>query len=99
MTTLTVTREEQFAKELDRVSLELYSQDDWETSRSNYETIGIDIEYYDMQCHALDELFTTKPDLFEGYQWINSEDGMPLWVRPGVDWRPEYEYEDDHIFY
>lgn len=98
MTTLTPTREEEFAQELDRKSLELYSKEEWETSRSNYETIGIDIEYYDMQCHAFESLFAEKPDLFDNYQWINSEDGMPLWVRPGVDWIPEHE-EDDHYFF
>ena len=98
MTTATLTREEQFAKELDRKSLELFTPDQWTTSRSNYEQIGIDIEYYDMQCAAFDALFEEKPQLFEDYQWINSEDGMPLWVRPGVDWKPDY-LEEDSFYY
>lgn len=95
MTTAVTTREETLADALDRKSLELYSKAEWKESRANYEKFGIDVNYYDMQCEVFETLFESEPKLFDGYEWINSEDGMPLWVRPGAEWIPEHELEDD----
>lgn len=99
MTTATLTHEEAFSQAIDRKSLELYPKSNWETSRKNYDSLGLDIEYYDMQCATFDALYEEDPALFDGFQWINSEDGMPLWVRPGIDWIPDHELEDDYDYF
>lgn len=51
-----------------------------------------------MQCSVFESLFEDQPELFKDYQWINSEQGMPLWVRPGVEWTLDDE-DDDELDY
>lgn len=96
MTTSTKTREQTFAHELDERSKKLFTEHEWNVAQLAYESIGISLEYYEMQCAVFDDLYEDKPDLFTNYQWINAEDGMPLWVRPGVEWIPEHMYEEDY---
>ena len=40
--------------------------------------------------------FERDPDAFEGVQWVNNEDGMPVWVRPGVEWQTDLEDDEDY---
>ena len=91
----TTIQEDKFAKEIDKLSLSLYDKETWTERRETYNKVGIDIPYYDMQCEVFDTLFSQQPDLFVNYQWINDETGMPLWVRPGVEWVPQHELDDD----
>jgi hypothetical protein len=53
-------------------------------------------EYF-QQCEIYSTAYDRRPELFNKLQWINNDDGMPLWVRPGVEWKPEYDlsYDDD----
>jgi|TARA_R110002012_G_scaffold201511_1_gene370446 hypothetical protein len=83
-----------FTDAIERKSQELFSAEEWAQRKASYEKVGIDIIYYDMQSETYNALYDENPSLFEGFQWINSEDGMPLWVRPGVNWVPDYEYDD-----
>ena len=50
---------------------------------------------YFLQCDVYGEAYDRRPELFDKLLWINDEDGMPLWVRPGVDWIPDHELDDD----
>ena len=92
----TKTQERTFAKALDKVSSELFDKETWEERRNKFEDVGIDILYYDMQCAVFEKLYEQKPNLFTNYQWINDETGMPLWVRPGVDWVPQQDLDDEY---
>ena len=92
----TTIQETNFAEALDKMSYALYNEDEWTKHRNKFESVGIDIAYYDMQCEVFDRLYEEQPTLFTNYQWINDETGMPLWVRPGVDWIPQHELEDEY---
>ena len=48
-----------------------------------------------MRCSVLEALFEEQPELFEGSSWMNDDNGMPLWVRPGVTWIPDFELDDE----
>lgn len=96
MTATTTTHEQQFAKALDDMSLSLYDQKVWKERRAKHEDVGIDFAYYDMQCEVFEKLYNETPDLFQNYQWINDDSGMPLWVRPGVNWVPQHELDDEY---
>jgi len=96
MTTATMTREQVLAQEIDQRAKALYTEHEWTVAQRAYECLGISIEYYEMQCEVFDALYEDKPELFTEYQWINADDGMPLWVRPGVEWIPEHFYEEDY---
>jgi hypothetical protein len=80
---------------LDNKAQELYSKSEWDARKKIYEDRGIDTVYYDMQCETFNAVYSEQPELFEDYDWINTEDGFPLWVKPGVDWIPEHEIEFD----
>jgi hypothetical protein len=80
---------------IDRRSAELYSDDEWQVGLAQFEKIGLSTELYDMRCHVLETVFEESPDLFEGIDWMNDDNGMPLWVRPGVKWIPDFQLEDD----
>ena len=78
------------------MSSRLYSKEAWDQRREKYDKVGIDFELYDMKCEVFNRLFDETPDYFNEYQWINDEDGMPLWVRPGVNWVPQHELDDEY---
>jgi hypothetical protein len=42
----------------------------------------------DCLSHIYDTAFERNPDAFKGIQSIDSEYGLPAWVRPGVEWEP-----------
>lgn len=96
MTTATPTHDQSLAKALDDVSYRLYDKSEWEQRNKSYDKFGLDIQLYDMKCSVFETLFDEQPDMFADYQWINDDNGMPLWVRPGVEWIPEYELEDEY---
>lgn len=50
---------------------------------------------YMSECFIYETAFERNPEVFGDIRWINNEDGLPLWVRPGVEWIPDYELEDD----
>jgi hypothetical protein len=89
-----MNREQVFALELDQKSSKLYTKHEWEVAERAHKSLGISFEYYEMQCEVFDSLYEDNPGLFDNYQWINAEDGMPLWVRPGVEWIPDYRLDD-----
>lgn len=53
-----------------------------------------DLDYL-TRCAVFETAFERRPELFEKLSWINDDDGMPLWVRPGVEWSPDYELADE----
>lgn len=83
-----------FANALDKKAAQLYSSEEWSSGKNRYEKYGIDSGFYDMQCTTFQAVFDEHPQLFNGFQWIDSEDGMPLWVRPGVNWTPDNHAEE-----
>ena len=94
MATITKSQQKQFSEMLDKVSLELYSKDAWKVEQDNYDKLGLMSPEFDMMLtHTHDILFERHPHLFDGMSFIESECGMPLWVRPGVEWIPSHERE------
>lgn len=84
--------------ELDRLSheigLTLYTQEEWDKAIAESEEKGIFFEHNAMVEEALAATFAKHPEVFEGIDYINSDEGLPLWVREGVEWEPE-SYDDD----
>jgi hypothetical protein len=79
---------------IEKRSAELYSKERWEPLQKQHNDIGLCTELYDLRCDVVETCFTERPELFEGIQWINDENGMPLWVKPGVEWTIEDDYDD-----
>lgn len=77
-----------FANYIDNLSLEVFSKEDWDEA-AKLEGFAKHHALYDMQTEVLETAYFKKPELFENMQWINTEEGLPLWVRPGVEWSPE----------
>jgi len=92
--TATITHETEFAELVDQISLELFTKDQWEEANQVDGLLGLS-ETTDMMCQVLDVAFERNPNVFESIQWINSDYGFPLWVRPGVEWSPEDDDDDD----
>jgi hypothetical protein len=42
-----------------------------------------------------DAVYEENPEVFDGIDWLDSDLGLPLWVRPGAEWIPAHELEDD----
>lgn len=80
---------------VEKISLELYPKEEWDRLNAEQERRTIaPFELNIMREEVYEECFKQKPELFEGVQWINSDEGMPLWVREGVEWIPEHELDD-----
>ena len=92
----TLTKEQKFGAAIASMADRLYDETVWTKRKENYEAVGIDCKLYQMQCEVFEKLYNEQPDYFTGYQWINSDDGMPLWVRPGVEWLTQDELEDEY---
>lgn len=75
-----------FVSHIESVAADLYSKDEWDEARKDTGSLGM--ELLDMQTNVYDKAFETKPETFNGIQWINSDFGIPAWVRPGVEWSP-----------
>ena len=80
---------------IEKKSAELFTEEEWQKYQEQYDRIGLCTELYDMRCSVLEALFEEQPELFEGSSWMNDDNGMPLWVRPGVTWIPDYELDDE----
>lgn len=91
---------EEFVAYVDKVSEELYSPEEWKAqSDQEDETNFPPFELNLMREHVFTTCFERRPELFEGIQWINSEIGVPLWVREGVVWRSDYDDDEDDYYY
>ena len=77
------------ANEIDAHATRLFPQEEWDKQNAIYDQRGINFELNCMIEDVITDVFTTKPELFEGAQWINDDNGLPLWVRPGVEWVPD----------
>ena len=73
-----------FIQLVEGVAQELYTQDEW--SKASEDDSGLNIEHLDMLSTVYSTAFQRDPDSFKGIQWINSDYGIPAWVRPGVEW-------------
>jgi hypothetical protein len=93
--TITPTKTDALSALIDSISTELFSKDDWDEARGTDSLIG-STEYNDMLSQVLDAAFNRQPESFKGMQWINTEWGFPLWVRPGVEWEPEEDDDEDY---
>jgi hypothetical protein len=67
------------------IAAELYTQSQWEDAIENGSPLNL--EHYEMLQEVYDTAYERDPDAFKGIQWINSDYGMPAWVRPGVEWQ------------
>lgn len=76
----------QLAQFIEQKSAELYPKEVWEPLYAKHESIGLCTELYDLRCEVMEACFEERPELFEGIKWVNDDNGMPLWVRPGVEW-------------
>ena len=79
------------------MSFSMYDKDTWDRMNKEAES-SFGFELYDCKCEVLEALFEKEPELFSDYRWINDESGMPLWVRPGVDWIPQHEIDGDYEY-
>ena len=52
-------------------------------------------EEQEMLQEIYDSVYEENPEVFDGIQWLDSDLGLPVWVRPGVEWIPAHELEDD----
>lgn len=82
-------------KYLQRRAEEMFPPETWKPLEEQEEKIGLCTELYDMRCEVFETCFEEKPELFEGLRWINDDNGMPLWVKPGVEWTIEDDNDDD----
>jgi hypothetical protein len=80
---------------IEQVSAELFTAEEWDKYKQQYDQIGLSTDLYEMRWEVLATVFERRPELFDGIQWINDDNGMPLWVRPGVTWIPDFELDDD----
>lgn len=81
--TKTQKKYQSFVSHIETVAADLYSKNEWDAAR---EEGGLQMTLLDMQSTVYDKAFETKPETFNGIQWINSDYGVPAWVRPGVEW-------------
>ena len=79
---------DEYSDYVDNLSHKVFPKEQWEEVKQ-LEGFAKHHALYDMQTEVLETAFYKRPDLFENMQWINTEEGLPLWVRPGVDWSPE----------
>jgi hypothetical protein len=83
----------EFVTHVEGVAQELYPDKDWSQDSSGFDF---------MENILLEEVYSTAyeraPHKFENINWINDAYGMPLWVRPGVQWTADSlddDYDDD----
>jgi len=80
---------------IELVSAELYSKSEWAPHLEQFDKIGLSIDLYDMRLEVIAEVYERFPELFEDIEYLNDENGMPLWVRPGVTWTPDLDTTED----
>ena len=75
----------------EKVGAEMFTKEEWDQANSDN---AIQFELKDMLSSVYQGSFERNPDVFGDIRWINSDDGFPLWVRPGVNWEPDNAYDD-----
>ena len=78
-----------FVSIVETIASELYSKKQWEDVTADESNHGLNMEHLSMLEEVYSTAYTRNPDVFNGIQWINSDYGMPAWVRPGVEWEPQ----------
>ena len=73
---------------IDKLSLELYNEKEWESARGLDSLLGM-VDANLMMEEVIDTAFQRSPELFNNVRWFNDENGMPIWVRPGIEWEIE----------
>jgi hypothetical protein len=86
---------DQLVKAIDERSAEIYTKEQWTEAHDIQEQTGLNFDLNEMCNHVLGVLFEEKPYLFQGIRWMNDDSGMPIWVRPGVEWQLDTDYEED----
>lgn len=83
------TNTERFKALIEAVSLDLFP----DAANQEY----THFERYDKQQEVFAVAFERDPEAFDGIQFLNDEDGLPLWVRPGYEdqWKSNHEFEDE----
>jgi hypothetical protein len=75
---------QQFAES---VGLELFSKEQWDNAHAHSNSISfLNLEANEMLETVYSTAYERRPELFESIQWINDEAGLPIWVKPGVEW-------------
>jgi hypothetical protein len=79
----------------DKRLYELFSKEEWEQAVEKESRIGINMELNEMIETVLDDIFETSPSIFGNAPWINDDNGLPVWVRPGVEWEMDEDDPED----
>lgn len=78
-----------------QIAYELYGKEDWDAVEKEAENHVIPLEYNSRLEEVYATAFERYPEVFDGAQWINSEEGFPVWVREGVEWVPDHELDEE----
>lgn len=78
-----------FVEVVEDLAKELYSDEEWKAVQ-NTDKNHVGMKYFDMLSTVYQAAFERRPEVFKNIHWVNSEEGFPLWVRPGLDWTPSY---------
>ena len=54
-------------------------------------------ERYDKEQEIFALAFEREPEAFDGLRFLNNEDGLPVWIRPGYEdhWKSNHELDDE----
>jgi hypothetical protein len=74
-----------FREHIQDVALKLFNENEVNPPGDNASPLSM-LEFDSRQEEVFDRAYLEKPEVFKGINWINSELGLPLWVRPGVEW-------------
>lgn len=83
-----------FTALIDSVRSELFTDEEWEEADQIDDFLGTS-DSNDMLSQVLEVAYERSPECFEDIQWVNTEYGFPLWVKPGVEWESENSNDDD----
>jgi hypothetical protein len=74
-----------FINLVEGVAAELYTKKEWLAAEEKGSPLHL--EHFSMLEEVYSLAFERNPDAFKTIQWIDSEYGLPAWVRPGVEWQ------------
>ena len=70
-----------------KIGLELYSKEQWDSVTDDSDSLPfLNLEANEMYENVYATAYERRPELFDSIHWINDEAGLPIWVKPGVDW-------------
>ena len=89
-------QENEFIDFVEAKATELYPESAWNSASALVSGL-LSFEHNLMSSNVFDTCFQERPELFEGINWINSEEDIPLLIRPGFDdqWEAQNLYDDD----